>query len=73
MTRAEATTLGLQLLGGIGCSAGISAVLIALDAEEADALWAAGRFVGIGLAALIAAQARNDDQSGETKGRKSSP
>jgi len=60
MTRGEATTLGLQLLGAIGCSAGVSAALIAVDAEDIPALWAAGRIVGVGVVALFAARTTPD-------------
>jgi len=68
MTRAEGTTLGLQLLGAIGCGAGISAALIAVDAEDVPALWAAGRIVGIGVLALFAAH--TGDRGDHRDGRK---
>jgi hypothetical protein len=73
MTSGEATILGLQLLGAIGCGAGISAALIAVEAEDVPALWAAGRIVGVGVVALFVAQSRNDDHGDAANGRKPSP
>jgi hypothetical protein len=72
MTRGEATTLGLQLLGAVGCGAGVSAVLIAVDAEDLPALWAAGRIVGAGVVALAVARTKNDDPGDDANGRKRS-
>jgi len=71
MTRGEATTLGLQLLGAVGCGAGVSAVLIAVDAEDLPALWAAGRIVGAGVVALAVARTKNDPGD-DSNGRKRS-
>jgi hypothetical protein len=72
MTRTEATTLGLQLLGAIGCGAGVSAALIAVDAEDASGLWPAGRILGIGAIALLVATMK-DDRGDGAKRRKPSP
>jgi hypothetical protein len=72
MTRAEATTLALQFVGAIGCGAGVSAGLVALDAEDTAALWAAGRIIGVGILALFAADTAQDDRGDGAKRRKRS-
>jgi len=70
MTRAETTKLGLQLLGAIGCGAGVSAALIAVEAEDVSALWAAGRIIGVGVVALLAARAPDEGPPTEPRTRR---
>ena len=72
MTRTKAMTLGLQLLGAVGCGAGVSAALVALEAEDTPALWAAVRIIGVGATALFAAEATKDDRGDSEKRRKPS-
>jgi hypothetical protein len=73
MTRGEAKTLGLQLLGAIGCGGGVSAGLIAMEAEDVPALWAAGLIVAVGALGLFAADATREEADDETFGRKPPP
>ncbi|MFL5417734.1 MAG: hypothetical protein ACJ78Y_17165, partial [Myxococcales bacterium] len=73
MTIGEAKTLGLQLLGAVGCGGGVSAGLIAIEAEDVPALWAAGFILAVGAFGLFAAHATRGEADDETAGRKPPP
>lgn len=53
MTRSEATSLGIYLLGGIGIGASITMVLIGLDTGDRRALVEAAVLFSIGLGAML--------------------
>jgi len=61
--------LAMQLAGGVGISACVTTVLIGLDASDLQDLPAAAVLFGTGVAALLAAPSRSEDDTRRSKRR----